>query len=305
MSNFEEELYKLNKRNEEKIQEAVKKISERVPIFIAIAISIWWLLYDSIIVEQSTLSFTERFGITCITIVLSLIFRTLIANGGYASAKKTFTYINTLEAYDKARQKGIGKQRQIMAYTKDTAKKNLYECRKTNLQSNDIRYEDYFNTQGDYIGGDYKRSKRLNSKQKKVLKKAIQLRIIVPSIFGYMSSKWFGLKKEESQKAHQTKTTISNFLFCVALSFVTVGVSFRFVGINLDSFIYAFCQILLWTASGYMQRLQNFNFIMDEIVPLFKEKTNIIESYFLLSEIEKQKYEKEILEESEVVNNEQ
>ena len=88
----------------------------------------------------------------------------------------------------------------------------------------------------------------------------------------------------------------------MALSFVTVGITFKFVGINLDSFIYAFCQILLWTASG----LQNFNFIMDEIVPLFKEKINVIESYFLLSEKEKQKYEKEIeknKEESEVVKN--
>ena len=40
MSNFEEDLYQLNKRNEEKIQEYFKRLGERVPVFIAIAISI-------------------------------------------------------------------------------------------------------------------------------------------------------------------------------------------------------------------------------------------------------------------------
>lgn len=306
MSTFEEDLYNLNKRNEEKIQDTFRKIGEKIPVFIAIAISIWWLLYDSIEVEQVNLSLSERFGVTCITIVLSLIFRTLIADGGYGSAKKTVIYISTMASYDEARLLGISKQRQIMEYTNDIASRNLHDCRKANLQSNDLRYEEFFNENGDYIGCDYKHSKNLNSKQKKIIQKAIKQRIIVPSIFGYMSSKWFGLKKEETQKVHQIKTTIFNFFFCIALSFATVGMSFKFVGINLDSFIYAFCQILLWAASGYIQRIKNFNFIIDVIVPLYKEKTNIIMSYFGLSEKEKAKYEiidAKIDQESEEINN--
>lgn len=293
MGSFEEELYNLNKRNEEKIQETFKRLGEKIPLFIAIAITIWWLLYDSIEIEQATLSFRERFSVTCITIVLSLIFRSLIADGGYGSAKKTTMYTLTMNQYDEARQKGLSKQRQIMAYTNAIALKNLHDCRKVNLQSNDLKYEDFFNEEGEYIGCDYKHSKNLNKRQKQVIKKAIKQRVIVPSVFGYFSSKWFGLKKEKTQRGHQVKSTISNFFFCVALSFATVGVSFKFVGINLDSFIYAFCQILLWTASGYIQRVKNFNFIIDEIVPFYKEKTNIITSYFELSYNERAKYEED------------
>lgn len=306
MASFEEELHNLNVRNEERVQTTIKKLGEKIPIFIAIAISLWWLLYDSIEVEQAQINFTERVGITCITIVLSLIFRTLIANGGYASAKKTLTCISTMDAYDKAREKGLPKQRQIMNYTHALAVKNLHDCRKVNLQSNDLKYEDFFNDNGDYIGADYKHAKNLTRKQKKIIKQAIKQRIIIPPIFGYMSSKWFGLKKEQTQKGHQTKATISNLLFCVALSFVTVGITFRFVGINIDSFIYAFIQILLWTASGYIQRLENFNFIIDVTVPMFKEKTNIINSYFSLSDKEKAMYEEleKTQNESEEIANE-
>lgn len=304
MSSFEEELRELSLRNEEKFQAAIKKIGSYIPVFIAVCIALWWLFYDAIEIESAKLNVTERVGVMLLTIFLSMVFRSLIANGGYASAKNTKTFIEAETIYEDTASKGIAKQKQILRYANDVASKNLYECRKSNLEANGLRYSDFFDEDGNYIGMDYKHAKNLNLRQKIVINKAIKQRVILPAIFGYISSKWFGLKKEQSQRQHQTKTAISNFIFGVFASFISVGVTFHFIGISVDSLIYAFAQILLWTTSGYIQRLNNFNFILDVIVPLYKEKTHIINSYFALSDREKQQYE-EVEEklESEVVTN--
>ena len=306
MSSFDEELRELALRNEEKFQATIKKIGSYIPVFIAICIALWWLFYDAIEVESIQLNFAERFGLMLLTIFLSMVFRSLIANGGYASAKNTKTFLDAEANYEETASNALEKQKQILAYANDVASKNLYECRKSNLEANGLRYSDFFDKDGNYIGCDYKHANSLNLRQKLVINKAIKQRVILPSLFGYISSKWFGLKKEHSQKEHQAKTAIYNLLFGVFASFISVGVTFRFIGISIDSLIYAFAQILLWTASGYIQRLQNFNFILDVIVPLYKEKTHIINSYFALSEDERNKYEDNNKRlESEVVDNEQ
>jgi hypothetical protein len=300
MGSFEEELRQLSKRNEEKFQEAIRKITGYIPVMIALGIAVWWLFYGAIKVSPTKLELVPRIGLTAFTLILSMMFRELIANGGYDSAKLTETYITSQSNYEKAVFKGLSKQKQIVTYANGIAIDNLNMWRKSNLECNGLSYNEFFDKNGNYIGGDYKRSKKLKKHQKKVIKKCLNQRIVLPSIFGFISSKWFGFKKEVSQKKYKAKTTAKNFVFSAIVSFVGVGITFEFIGFSVSSLIYAFFQIILWASSGFIQRINNFNFILDNIVPLYDEKTHIINSYFALSESEKRKYEPI---ESEVINN--
>lgn len=301
MSSFDEQLRQLNKRNEERFQEAIRKITGYVPVIIAIGIAIWWVFYGAIKVSPSQLQLAPRIGLTSFTLILSMMFRELIANGGYDSAKLTETFITSKDNYEKAVFKGLAKQKQIVTYANNIAVDNLNMWKKTNLECNGMRYSDFFDKNGNYIGEDYKRSKTLKKSQKKVIARCLNQRLIIPTIFGSISSKWFGFKKEVSQKKYKAKTTFKNFVFSAIVSFVGVGITFEYIGFTLSSLIYAFFQIILWASSGFIQRLNNFNFILDNIVPSYDEKTHIINSYFALSESEKRKYEPV---ESEVIDNE-
>lgn len=301
MSSFDEQLRQLNKRNEERFQEAIRKITGYIPVIIAIGIAIWWVFYGAIKVSPSQLQLAPRIGLTSFTLILSMMFRELIANGGYDSAKLTETFITSKDNYEKAVFKGLAKQKQIVTYANNIAVDNLNMWKKTNLECNGMRYSDFFDKDGNYIGGDYKRSKTLKKSQKKVIARCLNQRLIIPTIFGSISSKWFGFKKEVSQKKYKAKTTFKNFVFSAIVSFVGVGITFEYIGFTLSSLIYAFFQIILWASSGFIQRLNNFNFILDNIVPSYDEKTHIINSYFALSESEKRKYEPV---ESEVISNE-
>ncbi len=73
------------------------------------------------------------------------------------------------------------------------------------------------------------------------------------------------------------------------LSFVSLLVFFHYKGLNFDGVMYAFFQIVLWTSSGIMQRSQNFNFVLDTLLPQMRSKTSIINGY-----LDKNNYIKEM-----------
>ena len=80
------------------------------------------------------------------------------------------------------------------------------------------------------------------------------------------------------------------------LSFFSVGMMFNFLGFSWGSAIYALFQIVLWSASGFSQRLKNYNFVKDILVPQMKEKTLIINGYLALDDNRKVYYQKRVEE---------
>ena len=292
MSSFDEELNKIKQRNEEKFQDAMKKIIKLIPTIITICIAIWWMFYGTLKIEQISFELiASNIGLVICSVVLSITMCELIANGGYDSGKESKRYIEAKNKHTRLVQQGLSKQKEILAYATDIAKSNLKESRMTNLASNGLYYGDYFDSEGDFIGGDYKRNKKLTCYQRKIIKKCIHQKIILPSIFGDISSKFFGLKKEITQKEYQTKSSVKNVILRALLAFISASVVFEFIGFSITSLIFAFFQIVLWASSGLIQRINNFNFVNETLSSQLEERALIIESYFALNEKEKEKYE--------------
>ena len=287
---FNEQLREYNLRKEEKVQEFAKAMMNRMPLFIAIGIAIFWVFYGTVEIYPTSLSITDRIIVTICTVALAVSYCDLIAVGGFRSAKESWDYKEADDKYDKALQRGNTKKEEITRYAQDIAKENLKDWRKNNLEANGLKYEDYFDNDLEYIGGDFKKDKSLRRSQKKCIRKCINQRIILPDIFGFISSKVFGIKKPIDEKQYRRKTSIQNTIIRIIVSVASVGIMFRFLGFSIGSMIYALFQIVLWTASGFSQRIKNFNFIKDTIIPQIKEKTLIINGYMDLSEEKKQKY---------------
>ena len=304
MSDFEQQLHELKQRNEERVQEFFKKLSSMIPGFIGALIALWWIFFGALKITQTEVSFVDNIGITLCSIVLSITLCELIAGGGFSSARQTKQYVVTEHEYKNAVQEGLSKQKPITRYAMDIARNNLLEVRKRNLATNGLFYDDYFDNEGNFIGGDYKHNKSLKRYQKRVITKCIKLKVILPSIFGNISSKTFGLQKEVSQTEFRTKTISKNSIIRIVISILTANVMFEFIGFNIGSLIFAFFQIVLWTSSGLIQRIANFNFVIDRLVPQIQDKTSIIKSYLALPEYEKQKYETEETDSQHEINTE-
>lgn len=300
MSSIDDEIREYNIRKEERIQEVAKSLMNRMPLFIAIGIAIFWVFYGTIEIYPTTLSVTDRIIVTVCTVALAVSYCDLIALGGFRSAKESGDYKEADKDYEDALKKGNTKKAEITEYAKDIAKENLKDWRKNNLESNGLKYETYFDENLEYIGGDYRKDKSLRRSQKKCIRKCINQRIILPDIFGFISSKVFGIKKPITEKQYLRKTSVYNTIIRIAISIASVGVMFNFLGFSIGSMIYALFQIVMWTASGFSQRIKNFNFIKDNIIPQIKEKTLIITGYLDLEEEQKNKYtQKVVLENKE------
>lgn len=303
MATFDEELQKLNQRTEEKIQMTIKKLSSMIPGLIGVLISLWWIFYGALKIEKFNLGvIVSNLGLVTCSVVMSIILCELISGGGFNSGKQTKRYVDAKTKHTKMVQMGLPKQKQIFRYASSVANNNLKESRMTNLASNGLYYYDFFDNEGNFIGGDYKHNHKLKSYQRRIIKKCIHQKVVLPSIFGDISSKYFGLKKEITQKEYRGESTVKNIILRVFLAFASVSVVFEFIGFSATSLIFAFFQIILWTSSGLIQRINNFNFVTETLASQLEERALIIESYFALSEKDKQQYEDKI-QESEVVNN--
>lgn len=279
MSDFDEQLREYNKAREEKANEFIKSMLARMPFFIALAIALWWVFYGTIRITGTKMTITEQIGTTVCTIALSLSYTSLIAQGGFDSARHTREYIETKDTWQKNVREGNIWKKEIIEYAKGIAEGNLYEVRKSILETNGIKYETIFDSNGKFIYTDYKKDKALTRHQKKMIKRCVNAKIILPTIFGNVSAGTFGMKKEETLSAYKAKTFTTGAIVKTVLSMVSVGLMFEFIGFSWGSMIYALFQIVLWTASGFSRRLKNYSFIMDTIVPQMEEKSLIIRGY--------------------------
>ena len=302
MSDFEQQLHELKQRNEEKVQEFFRKLTSMIPGFIGLLIALWWIFFGALKITQTEVSIVDNIGITICSVVLSITLCELIAGGGFSSAKQTKQYVVTQHDYKSAVQEGLPKQKPITKYALAIAQSNLRDVRKRNLATNGLFYDEYFDENGNFIGGDYKHNTKLKNYQKRAITKCIKLKVILPSIFGNISSKTFGLTKEVSETEFRTKTISKNSIIRIIISILTANVMFEFIGFNIGSLIFAFFQIVLWTSSGLIQRIANFNFVIDRLVPQIQDKTQIIKSYLALPEHEKQKYEIEEVDSQHEIN---
>lgn len=275
---------------EQGLKKFINKLVSSASFICGVLIAIWWIFYGMIEIRPTSLSLTDRIGLTICTAFLAVTYCKLISAGGFNSAKNSDEFKAIAREKTDAVKKGNQYKAEIMQYVKDVAKKNLKEARKETLESFALKYEKFFNDDGELVYLDYKKDTLLTKKQLKAIKYCVKQRIVIPEVFGEISGSKFGLKKRRKQREYEAKKDITNTITRVVISVFAVGMMFEFLGWSTSAFIYALFQIATWTASGISQRVGNYNFIMNEIAPQIIEDTLIINGYLELSDSAKEKY---------------
>lgn len=279
MSNFDDELRELEKRNQEKIKRIMGGLLARVPLFTGILIALWWVFYGTLDIEWSVNTIFKDVILTIATIVFAITYCNLIAEGGFRIAEDTDLYKTSLLNYNNAVKKGFRYKDEITDYAMQIAFKNLKQLRIRNLESNFLKYEDYYDENDKPKVIDFRARKDLTRHQKKIIKRCAKAHIVLPNIFEFNGEGYFGLKREKSKKEYLTGQQITKVITRTVLSFVSLGLIFRFTGFNVSGILYAFFQIVLWTASGVSQRQSNYRFVLETTLPQLESKTLIINGY--------------------------
>lgn len=284
---------------ENKFKTFLSKIASNAVFITGILLGFGWIIYQSL-ADDIGFSFEgviNDIGFAIVVVCWGVLFGILISNGGYKSAKETDEFQLIAKEKTEAIKKGNPEREEIVCYTKDIAKNNQKEARREVLESFGLNYEEFFDNDGKLASYDYKKDKTLSRKQKKSIKYCInRIPIYIPNIFGSISGKLFGIRKRKTQAGFEAKNDIKNTIIRAIFTIFTVGITFT-IKWNIEGLIKALIQVSMWTASGVVQRIANYNFIINEIMPQLVEDTLIIEGYLSLSDEEKMRYKDKVIEE--------
>lgn len=278
---------------EEHVRDIGNWFSKNLPAIFAILISVFFLFTGVVKVLPTELNWKEQTIMTFVTIVAGFSITSLVGEYGFISAKNSKLFIDTRVEYDKSVRGALKYREAIDQLAKEKAESNLKQLRIHILESVNIAYEDVFNEYGRVITEfdiyKYKNEKGF-VKKVRAYHKSIKLKVEDTNIFGLASSSLFGVKKEISEKEYRTKNSAKSLIIKVLLSIATAGIMLQFLGWDIGALIYAFMQVVLWTAMGLITRQKNYNFIMEEIMPQYIGKRIVIDEFMEMGEDKKAEY---------------
>ena len=265
---------------------------KNLPTIFAILISFFFLFSGMVKILPTEMALKEQIIMAIINIFAGFSITSLISEHGFTSAKSTKAYNSEIIDYNNAVIKGLKYREGIENLAKKKANDNLRNYRIRLLESVGLRYNDLFDSY-DMIK-DYDISQHKNDlnyrKKKKIYRKVLNVKTYSTNVFGRASSNTYGLKKEITEREFRTKNGIIKGVTKLILGITSVGIMFVWLGFTLGALIYAFMQVVLWTAMGLIDSQKNFNFILNEIVPQYESNRLIILEFMELPDSEKAKY---------------
>lgn len=153
---------------------------------------------------------------------------------------------------------------------KEIEEKEIY--RRKNLQAVRLKYSNWFDDDGNFIGTKEK-EKKLKMYQKIVLYKCIRVRVYPLNLFSeYANTSEQYTKKEITDKSQRAKNVAKNSVSAVLIAIIGVYFIPVINSWNWASFISSTMQVALWVLFGILQLYTNYNFVVKEKVSVLRKK---------------------------------
>ena len=263
-----------------------------------VATAVIYVFYNILKLEPTNLNPFTLIAQALLAIVAALCIKTgLGENGmirGYAS-----------DVWDKAKLKYNNEADKALPYIDNSDsfyEKERFEKkmrnRKVRLSSYRMKYEDFFDENGDYIDREiwtpHQKKKYLKTnkelpkgimvldwKQKWCLRKCIKLHIYVKDMFNeYGADLTDDERKEKTDKMQRQMNFRKNFFSAVGFS--VAGVYFiPTLSFNWASIIWALFQVLMWTMFGLLDAYDNFAYITTEKIGILRAKEQMITRFMI------------------------
>lgn len=151
--------------------------------------------------------------------------------------------------------------------------------RRAKLQGARLKYDQWFDKDGNYIGS-IENFKKLDKKQKKVLNKCIKIKIYPLNLFSQYdisNEKW--TKKEPTDRAQRGKNATRNTISATLIAIIGVYFIPFLSGWSWASFISSTMQVAMWVLFGILQLFTNYNFVTQDKVALLRKKKEDIRRF--------------------------
>jgi hypothetical protein len=165
---------------------------------------------------------------------------------------------------------------------------NFYLCeeieikrtyRRQHLQAKRLKYENWFDFDGNYIGRleDYN---KLTRTQKRTIEKCVKVKIYIPNLFSeYSTATDEYTHKETTDKTQKAKNLGKNTISAVLVAMVGVYFVPMLNSWSWASFISATMHVSLWVIFGVLPLYTNYDFVVHTKVASLRNKKEMIKRF--------------------------
>ena len=301
------------KQKTEEVYSNIKTNIRTILLNIAIvATAVVYIFYNVLKLEPTNLNPFILIAQSILAIIAALCIKTGLGENGIIRGYASQIWIDAKAMYNVKADKAlpyIDKADEF--YEKERIEKRIRN-RKVRLSSYRMKYETFFDDNGEYIEHDiwtpHQKKKHLklghelpesvivlDFRQRLCLRKCIKLQIYVKNMFNeYGADLTDDERKEKTDKMQRQMNFRKNFFS--AIGFSIAGVYFiPTLMFNWGSIIWALFQVLMWVMFGLLDAYDNYSYITNEKVGLLKLKEQMI-SRFMIWIIGRDEFTKQFIE---------
>ena len=263
--------------NFEEIKEnPVKYLKSLAMDLVVVVVSLAYIFYQLIDLEKTELNPIILIAEAIIGIICGIVIKQALGENGFGKGYNSQTWIEEEEKYNRSCAEANKYMERVSNYNAVLEKEKRTRYRTVHLQAVRLKYSDWFDEEGDYIGSD-EAYKKLDRKQRRMLNKCVKVRIYVLNMFSeYSNASEQDTKPEPTDKRQRQKNMSRNTISATVVAIIGVYFVPVLNGWNWANLIASTMQVALWVLFGVLQLYQNFNFVVQDKVSTLRKKKEMI-----------------------------
>ena len=269
----------LNERLNDIKENPIKYLRGAGLYLIVIAVAIAYVFYGMVKLEPNYTNPLVLIAQSAMGIICGVMIKQSLGENGFNKGYNSIKWQEEEDKYNAACNTANDFMDRVDNFyiAQEIEKKKNYRVQ--HLQAVRLRYNDWFNKDGDYIGTK-EMLERLSFRQKFVLNKCVRVRIYVLNLFSeYSTSTEQDTRKEMTDRKRRAKNITANTISATLIAIIGVYFIPLMEGWAWAKFIAATMQVVLWILLGIYQLYKNYAYITEDKVALLKKKKELIKLF--------------------------
>lgn len=230
--------------------------------------------------------------------IFGLTISSLLGETGYSAAKETEEFQETRRTAIEFCEKALPKHKEAELYVSKLIDEDIRQERLEILNKASVWYDEIFDENASVLidKKELVKTQKYTYQQKRAIRKAVKIKKVAFTLFGFSSVKTVGRKEAPSEQRRRNKKIVGNVISKVLITFVSGSIMISFIGISISSMIYACFQLLIWFGAGVITRIGNYNFIMNDVRDYDKDRIWYLKKFLALETSEIDNLTKEVSE---------
>lgn len=271
---------------DEKLEElqnfTVRYIKTIAMDIIVVLVAIAYIFYQMVGLEPTSVNPLVLIAQAFMGIICGVAIKQALGENGFSRGYNSKFWLDEEEKYNNACNTANPYMERVDNFyqCEEIEKKRNY--RRSKLQGARLKYDQWFDYDGNYIGIPLKelKEKGYDIKQIQVIKKCIKVKIYPLNLFSqYDISNDKFTKKEITDRAQRGKNATRNTISATIIAIIGVYFIPFLSKWSWASFISSTMQVAMWVLFGILQLFTNYNFVTQDKVALLRKKKEDIRRF--------------------------